>query len=281
MTLPLLCLTAPNKGALTFEGTNSYLIGEDEVLIVDAGPHDARHMANITKALRGRRCIGLIATHTHRDHTDAMPALAKQLNAPILGPAPHRLYRELHEGEVQGHAKAADTAHTPNETLQDGAVLSIGGVKLEIVATPGHTLNHICIALPEHDAVLCGDHVMGWSSTVIAPPDGHMGDYMASLNKLLTRPENRYFAGHGAMMENGKQRTLDLIKQRGEREAQLLSLVQNLDQEMNYVSLSKMLYGPRKGPIAQAAALSTLAHLEHLYEQGKINQSGLMFSPLS
>ena len=198
-------LVAPNPGPYTFRGTNSYILGEGRVAIVDPGPDDPAHLAALLAAVAGETVTHILVTHTHRDQSAGVPALVRATGAATAGGGPHRPARPLAEGAAATDA-GGDTAFVPDLVLADGAVLSGDGWRVEAVATPGHTANHLVFAMPERDLAFSGDHVMGWSTTVVAPPDGSMADYMASLDKLLARRERLYLPGHGDPIEDAPQR---------------------------------------------------------------------------
>ena len=190
-------LVANNPGPFTFKGTMTYIVGHGQVAVIDPGPDDERHVASILDAVRGETVTHILVTHTHRDHSPAAARVKAATGATVYAEGPHRPARALHVGETERLDAGGDQAFRPDVALADGAVVSGRGFTFEAVATPGHTANHMAFAYKEAQVLLSGDHVMAWSTTVVAPPDGAMSDYMASLEKLGRRNEQIYFPGHG------------------------------------------------------------------------------------
>src|SRR5215831_17279566 len=188
-------LLCNNPSPFTFKGTVSYIIGRGRVAIVDPGPDDAEHIAALLAAVRDETVTHVFVTHTHRDHSPAAARIKAATGARIMAEGPHRLSRPLQVDEAVRVEASADTAFRPDVALPDGEVVAGQGWAVEAVATPGHTANHMAFALHGTDCLFCGDHVMAWSTPVVAPPDGAMSDYMASLRKLGQRPETTYFPG--------------------------------------------------------------------------------------
>ena len=209
---------AHNPSAFTYYGTQSYLIGEKELAVVDPGPNLDVHVAALVAAIAGRPVVAICCTHTHRDHSPAARPLAEATGAPIIGCAPLALET------VGPRADAAfDGDYAPDRVLSDGDSIMVDGKPLTAAATPGHTSNHLCLAYG--DALLTGDHVMGWSTTVVVPPDGDMAAYMASLRKLRERDDRVYYPAHGPPVTNPGQYLRGLIGHRMQREKQILRLV--------------------------------------------------------
>ena len=171
-------VTAHNPGPFTFHGTNSYLVGEGSFAIVDPGPDSPEHVAALLRAAGNRKVTHILVTHTHLDHTGATGQLVEATGAVTVGAGPHRPARPLHTGEANPLDASADMHFTPQLTIADGDVVAGDGWAVEAIATPGHTANHLAFALNRHDLIFSGDHVMGWSTTIVAPPDGAMADYM-------------------------------------------------------------------------------------------------------
>jgi glyoxylase-like metal-dependent hydrolase (beta-lactamase superfamily II) len=259
-------VTAPNAGPFTFAGTNTYLIGNDELAVLDPGPADAAHVAALLNAIGGARVAHILVSHTHRDHSPAARLLQAKVDAPILAAGPHRPARALHAGESAALDAAADYDFRPDITLADGAVVEGAGYRLQAVATPGHTMNHLVFALLGNDVIFTGDHVMGWSTTIVAPPDGSMADYMASLERLLARPERLYLPAHGGPIRDGPAYARALRAHRRMRETAIVERLRRGDHSVD--ELVRHVYDGLDPRLAPAAALSTLAHLEDLVARG-------------
>src|ERR1700681_4839193 len=215
-------IVANNPGPFTFKGTVSYIIGRGKVAILDPGPDDDAHIAALLNAVRGETVTHIFVTHTHRDHSPAVPKVKAATGAKVFAQGPHRLARPLHIGETRRLDASADMDFRPDVALPDGEVVSGAGWTLEAVTTPGHTANHMAFAFKEADLLFSGDHVMGWSTTIVAPPDGAMSDYMASLHKLAGRRESVYLAGHGDVIRDAPRFVQSYIRHRQGREASIL-----------------------------------------------------------
>lgn len=247
-------LLAGNASAYTYTGTQSYLVGAAEIAVIDPGPEDAVHTQAILDALAGRSLTAIVITHTHRDHSPGARALKAATGAPIVGCAP----LVIEDDGVRSDA-AFDHDYAPDRVLTDGESLGGQGWTLTAVATPGHTSNHLCFALPESGALFSGDHVMGWSTSIVSPPDGNMGDYMRSLEKLQGREDRVYYPGHGDPITNPKRLVRGMIGHRKQREGQILRLLREAPTTIPDM-VAKMYVGldPRLVP---AAERSVLAHL--------------------
>lgn len=257
-------LIAPNPGPFTFTGTCTYLIGTDELVIVDPGPANDAHLAQLMHAIGTANVAGILVTHTHRDHSPLARAVKERTGALIYGCAPHRAARALRLGEVNPLDASADTEHLADHPLHHGDRISLAQHAIEVIATPGHTANHLCFALPEQGILFSGDHVMGWSTSIVAPPDGAMGDYLASLDHLLNREQDRlYLPGHGGPVTDPRRFTRGMLAHRRQRETQILDRLAEGPKTirdlvaLNYPGLAPALLG--------AAALSVFAHLEELH----------------
>ncbi len=235
-----------------------HLLGTERLVIIDPGPADPAHLAALKTAIAGRPVEAILVTHTHRDHSPAAAPLSAETGAPVWGCAPL---------VVPGEQEAGfDTIYAPDRILHDGDMVELAGLHLEAVHTPGHTSNHLCYAW-EH-RLFSGDHVMGWSTTVVIPPDGHMGSYMTSLAKLQERPESLYHPAHGEPVEDPQRLLRGLLTHRLQRERQLLRLV--AEQPATLSELTARAYpglNPRLLPAAEATAL---AHLLTLAERGAL-----------
>src|SRR5215813_12172722 len=195
-------LLCNNPSPFTFKGTVSYIVGKGQVAIIDPGPLDETHIAALLDAVRGETVTHLFITHTHRDHSPAAARIKAATGASTFGAGPHRPARPLNVGEAPRLEASSDHEFRPDIMLADEDVVTGADWALEAVTTRGHTANHMAFALRGTDVLFSGDHVMAWSTPVVAPPDGAMSDYMASLEKLLKRPETTYFPGHGSAVRN-------------------------------------------------------------------------------
>jgi glyoxylase-like metal-dependent hydrolase (beta-lactamase superfamily II) len=261
-----------NPGPFTFKGTLTYIAGRGDVAVIDPGPDDERHVAAILDAVRGETVTHILVTHTHRDHSPAAARLKASTGATVYAEGPHRPARALHVGETARLDAGGDQAFRPDVALKDGEVVRGRGFTFEAVATPGHTANHMAYAFKEADLLLSGDHVMGWSTTIVAPPDGAMSDYMASLAKLARRPETVYCPGHGGVIRDAPRFVAHLIRHRHAREA---SILHRLDKgAADIPTIVRAVYIGLDPRLAGAAGLSVLAHLEELVARGLVATDG-------
>ena len=266
-------LLCNNPSPFTFKGTVSYIIGRGKVAIVDPGPEDAAHRAALLDAVRDETVTHIFVTHTHRDHSPGVPAIKAATGALVLAEGPHRAARALHVGDGPRLESSNDTDFKPDRALADGEAVSGAGWTLEAVTTPGHTANHMAFAFKEADVLFSGDHVMAWSTPVVAPPDGSMGDYMASLQKLSKRTEPIYFPGHGPAVRNAPRFVAAYILHRKAREASILNRLQK--GESDIPSLVTAIYSTLDPRLVKAAGMSVLAHLEDLVTRGAVATNGL------
>ena len=262
---------APNPSPFTYSGTQTYIVGSGEVAVIDPGPDLPEHVDALLAALSGERVKAIICTHTHRDHSPASRPLREATGAPIVGCAPLTM-----EDEGPRADAAFDPDDMPDRVLTDGERLEGEGWTLEAVATPGHTSNHLCLALPQAEALFTGDHVMGWSTTVVSPPDGDMADYMMSLERLLARDDKVYYPAHGPAIENPRRLVRGLIGHRKQREGQIMRLLKKGDGHIPAM-VEQMYKGidPRLHP---AAGRSVLAHLIDLEARLLVRQDGQEWS---
>jgi glyoxylase-like metal-dependent hydrolase (beta-lactamase superfamily II) len=256
---------AHNPSAFTYDGTQTYLIGTEEVAVVDPGPDLAEHMDALEEAIGGRRVAAIMCTHTHRDHSPAAMPLAERTAAPIIGCAPLALET------VGPRADAAfDGDYAPDRVLGDGETIEVDGEPVIAVATPGHTSNHLCFGY--RGALFSGDHVMGWSTTVVVPPDGDMAEYMRSLEKLRQRDDRVYYPAHGAPVTNPQQYVRHLVGHRMQREKQILRLV---GQERRTIpDIVANAYPGLDPRLTAAAGGSVFAHLLDLERRGLVERHG-------
>jgi glyoxylase-like metal-dependent hydrolase (beta-lactamase superfamily II) len=265
-------LLAPNPSPFTFSGTQTYIVGSGEVAVIDPGPAIESHVDAILEATEGERIVAILCTHTHRDHSPASLPLQEAVGAPIVGCAPLALVDEGPRADA-----AFDAEYRPDRILGDGETVAGEGWTLEAVATPGHTSNHLCFALPQEAALFSGDHVMGWSTTVVAPPDGDMAAYMTSLERLRRRNDRVYYPAHGPAVEDPKAHLARLIAHRRGRERQILTELQ--DGEGRIPLIVEHLYADVDPRLHPAAARSVLAHLLDLEARGLARQHDGLWSP--
>ncbi len=252
-------LVAPNASPLTASGTCTYIVGEGEVAVIDPGPDDARHLRNLLAATEGERVGAVLVTHSHADHVGLAAKFARACGAPVLGGGPP-------------HVRGRGGAYTPDRALGDGEAFKVGGHVFTALATPGHAPDHLCFAYEGADSLFSGDHVMAWSTTVVAPPDGVMGRYFASLERLRGRPEALYWPGHGGAVVEPQRYVGGLIKHRRQREAAVLARLREGDDTLEMIA--ERVYPDIAPALRIAARLSTLAHLEHLAERGLARVEG-------
>src|SRR5712671_1874644 len=211
-----------NPSPFTFKRTMSYIVGRGDVAIIDPGPDDARHIDALLDAVRNETVTHIVVTHTHRDHSPGAARVKAATGAMTFGEGPHRAARPLHVGEAPRLDASNDLEFRPDHALADGEVVSGRDWTIEAVATPGHTANHMAFALREANLLFSGDHVMAWSTPVVAPPDGAMSDYMASLRKLALRSEPVYLPGHGGAVREAPRFVRSYMRHRQAREASIL-----------------------------------------------------------
>jgi glyoxylase-like metal-dependent hydrolase (beta-lactamase superfamily II) len=261
-----------NPSPFTFKGTISYIVGRGKVAIIDPGPDDPAHNAALLDAVRGETVTHIFVTHTHRDHSPGVPAIKKATGATVLAEGPHRPARPLHVGDGPRLESSNDTDFRPDRALADGEVVRGDGWTVEAITTPGHTANHMAYAFREADVVFSGDHVMAWSTPVVSPPDGSMGDYMASLQKLAKRGEQVYFPGHGGVVRNAPRFVAAYILHRKAREASILNRLSK--GETDIPDLVGAIYSNLDPRLVKAAGMSVLAHLEDLVARGEAATNG-------
>ena len=261
-------IVAPNPSPFTFTGTCVYIVGEGEVAVIDPGPADPTHLDALLAAMPGERVARIVVTHSHRDHAAGAALLKQRTGAPIVGARAHVV-----AGRTPTRADASHALdYAPDEALEDGARVAGRGFTLEAVATPGHAANHLSFALAEENALFSGDHVMAWSTSVIAPPDGSMRAYLASLQRLARRSEAIYWPGHGGPVREPQRYARALIGHRRHREAAILARLEA--GEASVAEIVARVYPGLAPALVGAASLSTLAHLEDLTERGLASSDG-------
>ncbi len=260
-------VTCNNPGAFTFHGTNSFIVGHGKVAIIDPGPDDDVHLAALLNALGGETVSHILVTHSHMDHSPLAEKLKLATGAKTYGAM-------LNHAEHRGLRLDAgiDRDFLPDVVVADESIIEGEGWVLECVATPGHLGNHMAYCLVAEKALMVGDHVMAWSTTVVAPPDGHMGDYMSSLRKLLKRGDEIYYPAHGPERRKPQRLVRGLLAHRRMREEAIYERVRSGDRRV--ADIVARVYADVDPRLIGAAALSTLAHLEHLMDSGRILQDG-------
>jgi len=257
---------ANNPGPFTLKGTMSYIVGKGKVAIVDPGPADPAHTAALLDAVHNETVTHIFVTHTHRDHSPGVPALKAATGATVYAEGPHRAARPLHIGEHNPLDSSGDRDFRPDVMLKDGEVVAGEGWSVEAVTTPGHTANHMAFALREQNLLFSGDHVMGWATTIVAPPDGAMNDYMASLDKLTRRGETLYLPGHGPAIPDASRFVSYYILHRKAREASILHRLGKGASDIP--TIVRAIYIGLDPRLTGAAGLSVLAHMEDLVARG-------------
>jgi hydroxyacylglutathione hydrolase len=261
-----------NPGPFTFKGTVSYIIGRGKVAIVDPGPDDPAHIGALLDAVRNETVTHIFVTHTHRDHSPAVPAIKHATGATVYAEGIHRAARPLHIGELNPLDSSGDRDFVPDVYLRDGEVVEGDGWAVEAVTTPGHCANHMAYVLKGENSLFVGDHVMAWATSIVAPPDGAMSDYMASLRKLAARPEQLYFPGHGPVVPEATRFVNYLILHRKAREDSILYRLGK--GETDIPTIVRAIYIGLDPRLTGAAGLSVLAHMEELVARGVVETDG-------
>ncbi|MEQ1695133.1 MAG: MBL fold metallo-hydrolase [Hyphomicrobiaceae bacterium] len=268
-------LTARNAGPFTGDGTNTYLVGRHALAVIDPGPEDSTHLAAILDAAAGRRITHILLTHAHRDHADGIAALKAETGAVTVGYGRSALMK-ARAGQIESSPSGGDFidwAFTPDMQVAHADIFEAGDVTLETVHTPGHAPDHLCFAHTGEETVLfSGDHVMGWSTSVIAPPEGSMGEYLRSLEGLLTRGERRYLPGHGEAIPDGHRTARAYLLHRQMREQAVLSAVR--DGLATIPAITGRVYEGIADQLLNAAQLSVQAHVELLAEKQLVSFDG-------
>ncbi|WFU48372.1 MBL fold metallo-hydrolase [Sinorhizobium terangae] len=265
-------ITVNNPGPFTFHGTNSYIVGKGSVAVIDPGPDDDAHFRALMAALDGREVTHIAVSHTHRDHSPLARRLKAATGATIVAEGPHRAARPLHAGETNPFAESSDMDFMPDIALSEGQRVEGDGWGLTAVMTPGHTANHAAFALDGTGILFSADHVMAWATSIVAPPDGAMADYMASLEKLMQRDDRLYLPGHGGPVTDPGAFLRALRAHRKMRERSVLERIRAGDRKIP--DMVKVIYASTDPRLHGAAALSVLAHLEDLVEQGRVETDG-------
>jgi glyoxylase-like metal-dependent hydrolase (beta-lactamase superfamily II) len=265
-------LTAPNAGPFTFHGTNSYIVGDRSVCVIDPGPEDEAHWQALVAALGHREVTHIAVSHTHRDHSPLARRLKERTGAVIVAEGQHRAARPLFHGETNPFAESSDIDFRPDIALGEGDRVEGDGWTLETVLTPGHCANHACFGLSGTGILFSADHVMAWATSIVAPPDGAMADYMASLERLLARDDRVYLPGHGGPVSEPQAFVRGLRTHRRMRERAILERIRSGDRGI--AEMVAAIYRDTDPRLHGAAALSVLAHIEDLVARGDIRSDG-------
>lgn len=265
-------ITVNNPGPYTFHGTNSYLVGADTLAVIDPGPDDERHLEALLTAIAGRPVSHILVSHTHRDHSPLAARLQAETGAIVCAEGPHRPARPMRLGEVNPLEASADIDFKPDLVLGDGDTIDGDGWCLRAVLTPGHAANHAAFALEGTDILFSADHVMAWATSVVAPPDGAMADYMRSLDTLLARDDRLYLPGHGGPVREPAAFVRALKAHRKMRERAVLERLRSGDRTIP--AMVRAIYRDTDPRLHGAAALSVLAHLEDIVARGDAAANG-------
>ncbi|MEO3386076.1 MBL fold metallo-hydrolase [Mesorhizobium sp. CAU 1741] len=259
-------ITVNNPSAFTFHGTNSYIVGTRTLAVIDPGPIDEAHLNALLKAIDGRPVSHILVSHTHVDHSPLAARLQRETGATILAEGPHRPARPLRIGEVNPLDASGDTGFNPDIAIADGELIEGDGWTMRAVFTPGHTANHMAFALEGTGVLFSADHVMAWATSIVAPPDGAMSDYMASLDKLLARDDRIFFPGHGGPVVSPAAFMRGLKTHRKMRERAIIERLRTGDRTI--AEMVAAIYRDTDPRLYGAAGLSVLAHLEDLVARG-------------
>ena len=264
-------LVANNPSVFTFKGTNTYILGTSELAIIDPGPDDEVHFDAVMATVAGRPVTHILLTHTHRDHVDGLPRLAEATGAKVY--AYGRKARD--EGTSRSAADGTefvDHGFTPAVPLRDGDTVSGPDWAVEAIFTPGHAPDHLCFAMPERGILFSGDHVMGWNTSVVAPPEGNMADYLASLERLIGRTDEVYFPGHGGRVETPVRLAKAFLIHRRSREQAIFDAIRG--GSTTVAAIVAQIYKDLDPRLVRAASMSVLAHIEHLIARGLVRADG-------
>lgn len=266
-------VTVNNPSPFTFHGTNTYIVGKDTLAVIDPGPDDDDHLDALVAAIAGRPVSHIFVSHTHRDHSPLAGRLKEITGGQTCAEGPHRSARPLAIGETNPLDASADIEFHPDIRLSDGQSVQGDGWKIEAIETPGHTANHLAFALAGTGIVFSADHVMGWATSIVAPPDGAMADYINSLDKLLARDDQLYLPGHGGRLREPAKYVRGLRAHRKMRERAILERIRTGDRTI--ASMVRAIYRDTDPRLHGAAGLSVLAHLEDLVSRGIVTTDGI------
>lgn len=266
-------LVAENPGPFTFKGTNTYIVGSTELAVIDPGPDDAKHVDDILRVAAGRPITHILVTHTHRDHVDNAAALKAATGARTAGFSRSTVSRGTIASSPSG-TEFVDIDFVPDLELGQGDTVQGADWSLTALHTPGHAPDHICYVLDNRDIVFTGDHVMAWNTTVVAPPEGRMADYLASLQLLLGRRESVYLPGHGGRIEDAQRMVKAYLLHRRWREQAIVAAIR--DGRSTVREVAELIYDQLDAKLHTAALLSVMAHVEHLIEREIITAEGAL-----
>ncbi|MGX5846511.1 MBL fold metallo-hydrolase [Mesorhizobium sp. PL10] len=265
-------VTAKNPSPFTFHGTNSYVVGRETLAVIDPGPDDDAHFQTLLAVIANRPVSHIFVSHTHRDHSPLAARLKEHTGAEVLAEGPHRPARALRIGEINPLDASADTAFVPDMALPDDGLIEGDGWAIRTVLTPGHTANHAAFALEGTGILFSADHVMAWATSIVAPPDGAMADYMASLDRLIARGDRLLLPGHGGPVTAPRNFMRGLKTHRKMRERAILERIRGGDRTIR--DMVRAIYRDTDQRLHGAAALSVLAHLEDLAARGLVSTEG-------
>lgn len=266
-------LRAPNPSPMTHTGTNTYLLGERDIGVIDPGPSIPAHLDAILHAVpKGGRISHILVTHAHRDHSLLAGPLSDATGAPVLAAGGYAARRRpvmaaLAEGGLVGGGEGVDVDFAPDQVVEDGECITGEDWRLEAIATPGHIADHLSFAWGE--AIFTGDHVMGWASSLVSPPDGDLTAFLTSCERLAARPARAFYPGHGDPVTDPAGRLAWLVSHRGTRDAQIRAAL-GAASESTPAEITKRVYTDVAPALLPAAERNVLAHLIAGWEAGKI-----------
>lgn len=266
---------APNPSPMTYLGTNTYLLGRDRLAIIDPGPADAAHLSALLEAIGGRPVSHIFVTHAHLDHAPLARPLSERTGAPVLAfgaalAGRSEMMQALARDGLAGGGEGIDATFAPDVCMGDGATVTDAWGTMTAIHTPGHIGNHLCFAWGT--AIFTGDHVMGWASSLVSPPDGDLGDFMLSCAKLQKRQAQIFYPAHGAPVLAPAARLAWLVAHRQERESQILDALRQ--GPATSFELTRMVYAGTPASLQAAAARNVFAHLVDLYQRGELGVHG-------
>ena len=259
-------ITAPNPGVFTGGGTNTYLVGREDLTLIDPGPNIKEHVDEIIR-VGENKIKRILVTHTHTDHSPAALPISKVLNVPMYG----RL--------IDGESSWEDETFIPDVILNDADIIKTDEYTLEVIHTPGHASNHLCFLIKELNCLITGDHIMEGSTVVIGPPDGNMADYLESLNKLFKYKIDCLAPGHGNFMYEPKKVIESIIRHRLSREAKVLRRLEDVG-DIDLESLTAIVYDDVPEQLHPIAKFSLEAHLLKLLKEGVIKKDNNNFAKI-